>query len=301
MFKICKHIYTFIWLSVFFSCSEDLISIQSQNKEKVNGFELTWRRNVTPEQKNIVRELLSNMIFVEGGTFVMGATPEQTEFARVNEYPLSYVKLSDYYICKYEISDEQYLNFIPHDTNISYLSLSRKDWEVFINILREISGITFDLPTESQWEYAARGGIYSKGYIYPGSNVLEDVWSDSKTEGSSCPNELGIYNMADLRSECCKDCYEEYVSTKFWYDRYIKEGDKYVIRGGNYHCSGYTSKYNNEQTTISTHHVFGHYRSAGSMLNPYDYRYCRTTARSYYWSSNSSQHIGCRLVINIKQ
>lgn len=299
MLKIGKHIYTLICLGIFYSCSEELTSSLNQNNEEVNGFEITWRNNVTPEQKGFVRELISNMVFVEGGIFVMGATPEQTEFARVNEYPLSYVKLSNYYICKYEISDEQYKNLVSDDSKYG-LSLSREDWEMFIKILNEISGVEFDFPTESQWEYAARGGIYSKGYIYPGSNTLEEVWSDSKTEGSTFPNELGIYNMADLRSEWCKDYYEEYVDMKFWNDRYIREGENYVVRGGNYHCSGYTSKYNNGSSVLSSDNRFGKFRTSGSMINPYDYRYCRTTARSYGYSSDYS-HIGCRLVINIKQ
>ncbi len=302
-----KYIYILLTLMFMVSCSYELEN-SAQGVETVNGFKITWRQAVTSDQQDVVRQIVSNMVRVQGGNFVMGATLEQIDYARPNEYPLCYVDLSDYYICKYEVSEEQFLTIIPdaHKNNVSYLSLNWDDWQTFIATLNEISGLHFDLPSEAQWEYAARGGQKSKGYVYPGSNVLADVWTDSKENGSQTPNELGLYNMADLKSEWCKDCYYDYEAFSSWLqkDPFVFEGKYRIVRGGNYHCSGNVgSKY----TESSSNNSFGYYKKAGSLLNPYDYRYCRITARSYYYipaesvtsEGGNSQYIGCRLVVNI--
>lgn len=287
------------------SCSQDLQENNIPATENVNGFKLKWRKNVSPQQQDVIRTLLNNMIKVEGGTFVLGATPEQTKFARGNEYPPCHVRLSDFYICKYEVTEEQYLTITEDSraSGISSLSLSWDDWHLFIQTLQEMSGVNFDFPTEAQWEYAAKGGIYSKGYIYPGSNNLEEVWSGSKLEGSSVPNELGLYNMADMKSEWCKDRYETYLGNKIYVDRYIDEGQYRVVRGGNYHCYGESPQYMNDYSDY-----FGYFKTPGATLSSsYDYRYCRSTARSYYYTQSesvsgtaTSLYIGCRLVINNK-
>lgn len=289
------------FILVFSSCSQELNeNFQFRSPETIGEFDVNWRANVTSEQKEIIRKIVSDMVLVEGGFFVMGATPEQTNFSRANEYPLSYVKLSDFYICKYEVSDEQYRKIVSNpnaNASITHLFLYREDWELFIKTLNELSGLNFDFPTEAQWEFAARGGNKSKGFIYPGSDDLLEVWSDSDVEGSSKPNELGIYNMADLKSEWCKDYYKEYTDSDLLIDRYIYEGDDYVVRGGNYFCYGESNNYRKG----SKNNQFGYYKGTGTVLwsRPYDYRYCRTTARSY--TSNRSQYIGCRVVINISK
>lgn len=294
----------FLQLSVLllFSCSREITELPALMPEDVNGFHVVWRKNVTSEQKNVIRSFLQHMVNVKGGQFVLGATPEQNGLARTNEYPLCHVYLSDFYICKYEVSEEEYMIIVdgPRNSSYSKLSLSWDDWYLFIQILQEMSGVRFDFPTEAQWEYAAKGGIYSKGYIYPGSNDLKDVWTDSDIEGSSVPNELGLYNMADLKSEWCKDRYESYIGDRYYVDRYVAEGEHRVVRGGNYRCSEETSKYLDGYSDS-----FGYYKSPGSLLNDFDFRYCRSTARSYYYvpsessnSAGSSFYIGCRLVIN---
>lgn len=83
---------------MFISCSKELDTMGSLNKEFVNGIEINWRDGVTSEQRKVVMAIIGNMVRVKGGRFVMGATPEQEEYARANEYPLCYVELSDYYI-----------------------------------------------------------------------------------------------------------------------------------------------------------------------------------------------------------
>lgn len=298
-----RDIFLLFGILLFFSCSREVTELPALLPEEVNGFQVVWRKNVTSEQKNVIRSFLQHMVKVEGGRFVLGATPEQHGWARSNEYPPCHVCLSDFYICKYEVSEEEYMTIVddPRASTYSRLSLSWEDWFLFIQILQEISGVRFDFPTEAQWEYAARGGIYSKGYIFPGSNNLEEVWTDSEKEGSSVPNELGLYNMADLKSEWCKDRYESYIGDRYYVDRYVAEGEHQVVRGGNYKCSGETSEYLNGYGGDS----FGYYKSPGTLLSPFDFRYCRSTARSYYYvpseslnGSGNSYYIGCRLVIN---
>lgn len=299
---------------VLSACSESLDDLTIQSVETINGFELNWRSTVSDEQKTVIREIVDNMIFVKGGTFIMGATAEQVDYARVNEYPQCYVRLSDYYISRYEITEEQYEAIVGDSKtyNTTYSGyVIFDDWQYFLETLTEISGLEFSLPTEAQWEYAARGGSQSNGYVYPGSDNLSDVWTDSSTEGSTTPNELGIYNMADLLSEWCIDFYDEYDGS-FYEDPCVVEGEYHVVRGGNYYCYGTDSDYTEEKTN-STYNSFGHYRDGGSTSGAYDYRYCRTTARSYQqisyiMATNGStryyiaqQYIGCRPVINITQ
>ncbi len=288
----------FAFILALLSCASDLDYTGTSEEEMVNGFTVEWRKQIKPKQKACIRELLDNMVKVEGGTFVMGATTEQSGFARNNEIPLSYNVVSDFYICKYEVSDAQYKAIVgnPNDgTKVKYLYLSWADWKDFIEVLNDMTGLHFDFPTEAQWEYAARGGNQSKGYIYPGSNDINEVRSSSYIEGSSMPNELGIYNMADLKSEWCKDYYETYKDGLLYEDRYISTGKNHVVRGGNYKCTGNTgTKYLTNK--IASFDFFGRFKEGSVVTGDFDYRYCRVSARSYSYSSQS-RYIGCRLVV----
>lgn len=298
-----RYIVSCIIVLCFWSCSEVLDVSISNDTETVNGFDVCWRSQVSEESKNVIRNILNNMVYVKGGFYIMGATPEQQDYARLNEYPTMYVQLDDYFMASHEIIPQEYWCVMGgrknNGTSENYLSLSWNDWRYFIDILNDMTGLEFDFPTECQWEYAARGGEFSKGYIYPGSDTLDDVRSDSDTEGSNVPNELGLYNMADLRSEWCKDYYEDYTINTYVENRLISSGKYMVVRGGNWHCSGETTKY--LSSSLSSDNSFGHFRSPGSMMNPFDYRYCRITARSWHSPSSNSNYIGCRLVINQKK
>lgn len=303
-------------LSLIICGCTNLINDMGVSEEVVNGFHVKWRSQISPKQKEVVYNILNNMVFVKGGVFTMGATPEQTSYARENEYPNIYVRLSDYYICKYEISDEELLILLPSvknypatDSTPLHVYPTRINWETVVKILQDITSLNFNFPTEAQWEYAARGGEYSKGYVYPGSNDLDEVWSSSYDKGSDVPNELGIYNMADLKSEWCLDYYEEYKQTGLQDNRCVDdnihkvEEDAFVVRGGNYRCSGKSESYLQSPNSSIVHDSFGYFEdeSRHGLNEPYDYRYCRTSARSYYYYGIGGHEISVRMVINIKQ
>ncbi len=296
-----ESIVSLVVLIVFSSCAKELECPNENEYEDINGFHVKWRKQINPVQKSCIREILNAMIKVEGGTFVMGGTSEQNEYARKNEYPLSYNTVSDFYMCKYEILDAQYKSILGNPNegkSLRSLFLSWNDWQQFIEVLNNLSGLKFDFPTEAQWEYAARGGNKSEGYIYPGSNNIEDVRSPSEIEGSKTPNELGIFNMADLKSEWCKDFYKQYDNNILNENRFVSTGTNHVVRGGNYRCTGKTgNKYLTKE--LGTDDRFGKFTEGSLLMGAYDYRYCRVSARTYFYY-HSNRDIGCRLVINKK-
>lgn len=200
--------------------------------------------------QEILNSLINNMVYVEGGSFVMG-----DERYPDRELPHR-VTLSSFYICKFQVTQEEWEAVLGNNPS-EYKGESRNpvenvSWEEcqeFIKRLNELTGFMFRMPTEAEWEYAARGGNKSHGYSYAGSNTLDEVaWygrnSRSKPHlvGEKMPNELGLYDMTGNVEEWCSD----------WYDRnyYVisvennptgpvrgQDGINYkVYRGGNWIC-----------------------------------------------------------------
>ena len=189
------------------------------------------------------------MIAVEGGTFQMGATSEQGSDAYYSESPVHSVTLSSYYIGETEVTQELWEAVMG--SNPSYFSgypqrpveyVSWNDCQTFISKLNELTGKNFRLPTEAEWEYAARGGNKSQGYKYSGSNTIGNVaWYDGNS--SSKPhdvktkqaNELGIYDMSGNVWEWCQDWYGIYRSGSQTNPTGPTSGSNRVCRGGSWY------------------------------------------------------------------
>jgi formylglycine-generating enzyme required for sulfatase activity len=165
------------------------------------------------------------MVFIDGGSFTMGCTPEQESECRNNERPPHDVFIGDFLIGKYEVTQRLWKHvmgnnpshfkddeFLPVE-NVSYFGVKE-----FIVKLNQLTGKKYRLPTEAEWEYAARGGNKSRGYKYSGSNNIDDVaWygtnlEKTQTVGMKYANELGIYDMSGNVWEWVNDWADNYTN-----------------------------------------------------------------------------------------
>ena len=187
------------------------------------------------------------MVYVEGGTFVMGCTDEQNECGNA-EYPVHEVTVSSFYLGKYEVTQVLYeavMGENPSDfkdcPNCPVESVSWSEAVAFARQLSAMTGQRYRLPTEAEWEYAARGGSKTQAFRYSGGDSLALVgWyennSDSKTHpvGGKGANELGIYDMSGNVWEWCidwndGDYYENSPATN---PQGPEQGKNRVLRGG---------------------------------------------------------------------
>ena len=217
--------------------------------------------NTEPSEQTFnVNGVEFKMIKVEGGTFSMGATSEQGSDAYDDEKPVHSVTLSDYYIGETEVTQELWeavmgsnpsefkgnnLSFFTGNNQRPVESVSWNDCQEFIKKLNQLTGKEFRLPTEAEWEYAARGGKYSRGYKYSGSNNADEVaWYDSNSGSKTHPvktkkdNELGLYDMSGNVWEWCNDWYGDYQSYSQTNPTGPSRGERRVLRGGSwcYYC-----------------------------------------------------------------
>lgn len=223
-----------------------------------------------------VKGVTFNMVKVDGGTFTMGATPEQLD-PDSDELQIHRVTLSNYYIGETEVTQALWQavmgsnpsNFKGYSNPVECISWN--DCQEFICKLNSLTGKRFRLPTEAEWEFAARGGNKTKGYQYSGSNDLKKVaWyknnSGSKTHpvATKTPNELGIYDMSGNVGEWCQDWYSYYNVSAQTNPTGPDRGSDRVDRGGSWGSST---------------------------------RFCRSADRSYYPDSKSYS-LGVRLVLS---
>ena len=197
------------------------------------------------------------MIAVEGGTFQMGAQCTDSSGDNYDsdaysyESPVHSVTLSSYYIGETEVTQELWQAVMG--SNPSYYSgypqrpvesVSWNDCQEFITKLNQLTGKNFRLPTEAEWEYAARGGNKSMCYKYSGSNTIENIawYWDNSSSGTQIvktkqANELGIYDMSGNVWEWCQDWYGDYSSGSQTNPTGPASGSNRVLRGGS--CGGY--------------------------------------------------------------
>ena len=175
----------------------------------------------------------------------MGATAEMKN-PDYNEKPIHRVTLTnDYYIGKYEVTQALWQAVMGDDPsyfkgdNLPVEAVTWDDCQEFIGKLNRITGKTFRLPTEAEWEYAARGGKKSRGCQYSGSNNLSDVaWygnnsgDETHAVGTKQPNELGIYDMSGNVREWCQDWKGAYSSSSQVNPTGANSGSCRVCRGG---------------------------------------------------------------------
>lgn len=177
----------------------------------------------------------------------MGGTSEQGSDAYDDEKPTHSVTLSSYYICKYEVTQALWRAVMGSNPsyfkgdNLPVESVSWNDCQTFINRLNSYTGRNFRLPTEAEWEFAARGGNYSRHYKYSGSNYISDVaWYDGNSSNRTHPvgtkqaNELGLYDMSGNVWEWCSDWYGSYSSYSQNDPTGPNSGSNRVERGGSW-------------------------------------------------------------------
>jgi formylglycine-generating enzyme required for sulfatase activity len=185
------------------------------------------------------------MVFVQGGTFTMGCTFEQGGDCESNENPSHQVTVNSFNIGKYEVTQAQWelvmgYNFSSFKgDNQPVNNVSWDDVQIFISILNDATGKNYRLPTEAEWEYAARGGSKSSGYKYSGSDDINDVARfdgdiDDSTHpvGTKQPNELGIYDMSGNVWEWCSDWLGDYSASAQQDPTGVSSGSNRVLRGG---------------------------------------------------------------------
>ena len=187
------------------------------------------------------------MVTVEGGTFTMGATPEQQD-PYDNEKPAHQVTLSTYAIGETEVTQALWKAVMGSNPsewkgdNLPVDNVSWEDCQEFMRKLNALTGEQFRLPTEAEWEYAARGGRRGKGYQYSGSDTPGDVaWYDGNSGGRQThpvgtkrANELGLYDMSGNVWEWCQDWYGDYGSTAQTDPTGPVSGSNRAFRGGDW-------------------------------------------------------------------
>ncbi len=196
-----------------------LVSISNRSKARASDIE------------RVVTRLLRNMVQVDGGVFTMGCVSGRDGSGFGDEYPAHQVLLSAFYISRYQLTQDEWETIMGENPSkfkgnrLPVTNVSWHDCQNFILRLNQYSGRTFRLPTEAEWEYAARGGRLGRNTLYAGSDRLDDVgWYDANAHhalhevGLLMPNELGLYDMTGNVHEWCADTFYRYSANVSGYE-----------------------------------------------------------------------------------
>lgn len=216
---------------------------------------LNWSENITLEQLEAINHVLNNMVPVEGGTYMMGAAPNSDgsydEEVDVDlETPPSEQTVASFWMCKYEASVSEWckvlgIEYDAQQANMPMANVSFDDCVSFCETLSDLTGLEFRLPTEVEWEYAARGGAIRDSTKYAGSQNPDEVaWYGKNAHGKPfvCnasnspmrPNGANLYDMSGNVSEWCNTDFRPYNT-----EVPVIDSEAKVVRGGNYDSEAY--------------------------------------------------------------
>ena len=243
---------------------------QSSGKKQSTGKKQSASSNNPPSQPTLSNQTFTvngvsfTMVAVQGGTFTMGATAEQGSDVGSDEKPTHQVTLSSFHIGQTEVTQELWQAVMgnnPSKFRGVYYPVEKVSWDdcqAFIAKLNALTGRCFRLPTEAEWEYAARGGNKSQGYKYAGSNTLANVaWyrdnsvSSTHDVATKSPNELGLYDMSGNVWEWCQDWKGSYSSSSQTNPKGPSSGSYRVYRGGSWDVNAGLCRVSNRYDTPS--------------------------------------------------
>ncbi len=238
----------------------ETVTIAKDERKQVQA---TLSEGAKDEETFTVNGVSFTMRLVEGGTFQMGATSEQGSDADRDEKPVHSVTLSDYYIGETEVTQALWKAVMGSNPsnfkgdNLPVEQVSWNDCQKFIRKLNQKTGKNFRLPTEAEWEYAARGGKKSKGYKYAGSNSIGNIaWYDVNSGSKTHPvkgkaaNELGLYDMSGNVWEWCQDWYRDYSSGSLSNPTGPSTGSYRVLRGGGWRNRARICRVSNRDSSL---------------------------------------------------
>lgn len=196
--------------------------------------------SLSANQIRVFSNMLENMVFVDGGTFMMGDDNPEHRDSHDNK-PAHLVEINPFFIGRFEVTQEEWVTVMEENpasfkgADLPVENVSWNDIILFIDRLNELTGMEFRLPTEAEWEYAAKGGKYAMGCEYAGSDFIKAVaWFKSNSKntthsvGFKRPNELGIFDMSGNVAEWCLDTYE-----RDYYQRMVSYNPKGPDSGAN--------------------------------------------------------------------